>query len=61
MNCECGFKFSEPGEFRNCRAYVNGAGESCVICPYCGRHYASIHSSNARQVQGQGDNECQED
>jgi predicted amidophosphoribosyltransferase len=51
MNCKCGeFKFSGPGEYRNCEAYINNAGESCVICPKCGRHYASIFSSDRRCI-----------
>jgi len=39
MTCKCGFRFAGPGEFRNCDAYVNNAGDGCVICPKCGAHY----------------------
>ena len=39
MECECGFKFAEPGELRNCDAFINKNGESCVICPKCGKTY----------------------
>lgn len=39
MNCECGFKFSGPGEFRNCGAFITDKGESGVICPECGKKY----------------------
>ena len=38
MKCECGFKFSGPGEFRNCEAFVTDKG-SGVICPDCGTSY----------------------
>lgn len=40
MNCECGFKFSGPGEFRNCRAFMN-KGKFFVECPKCGKEYPS--------------------
>ena len=33
--CECGFKFSKPGEFRNCDAFITKDGKSGVICPIC--------------------------
>lgn len=52
MNCECGFQFAGPGEFRNCAGYVNSFGESVVICPECGRQYANIFSADARMVDG---------
>jgi hypothetical protein len=39
MICDCGFKFSGPGEFRNCEAFVTVNGESGVICPICGKTY----------------------
>lgn len=39
MNCECGFRFSGPGEFRNCEAFINAKGEGGVICPKCGNAY----------------------
>ena len=39
MKCKCGFKFSGPGEFRNCEAFVTEKGDSGVICPECGRAY----------------------
>ena len=35
MKCHCGFKFSKPGEFRNCGAFITDRGESGVICPKC--------------------------
>jgi len=39
MKCECGFRFSGVGEFRNCPAFITNKGESGVICPDCGRKY----------------------
>jgi hypothetical protein len=39
MNCKCGFKFAEPGEFRNCEAFINEDGHGCVVCPECGLSY----------------------
>ena len=40
MKCECGFKFSGPGEFRNCEAFTKTSdGQSGVICPTCGKTY----------------------
>ena len=40
MTCECGFKFSGPGEFRNCEVYVTEEG-TIKVCPECGREYAA--------------------
>jgi len=39
MNCSCGFKFSGPGEFRNCEAFVYKEGKSGIICPKCKKAY----------------------
>jgi hypothetical protein len=39
MNCKCGFKFSGPGEFRNCEAFITKDGRSGIICPKCGIAY----------------------
>lgn len=39
MNCECGFKFSGPDEFRNCEAFITENGRTGVICPECGTKY----------------------
>lgn len=39
MNCECGFRFSAAGEFRNCNAFITQDGKSGIVCPKCGRHY----------------------
>jgi hypothetical protein len=39
MQCQCGFQFSGPGEFRNCAAFITQDGHSGVICPKCGRAY----------------------
>lgn len=51
MKCDCGkFQFAGPGELRNHKAYVDETGESCVICPACGRHYASIFSNECRCI-----------
>jgi len=41
MKCKCGFKFSEPGEFRNCDAFINEKGEGGIICPECGTAYVN--------------------
>lgn len=37
--CKCGFKFSGPGEFRNCAAFITKEGKSGVVCPKCQRAY----------------------
>lgn len=39
MKCDCGFKFSEPGEFRNCEAGIDENGHSFVVCPKCGTRW----------------------
>jgi hypothetical protein len=39
MKCKCGFKFSGPGEYRNCQAFVNENGKSGIICPDCRTAY----------------------
>ena len=39
MKCKCGFKFSGPGEFRNCSAFITDKGKSGSICPDCGKKY----------------------
>ena len=39
MKCNCGFRFSGPGEFRNCDAFITKEGKGGVTCPNCGRHY----------------------
>lgn len=39
MECKCEFKFSGPGEFRNCAAFVTAKGESGVVCPKCDKVY----------------------
>ena len=39
MECKCGFKFSGPGEFRNCEAFITEDGKGGVICPDCGQAY----------------------
>ena len=46
MKCKCGFKFSEPGEFRNCQCYINQDGKTISICPKCGNRYILDDSSN---------------
>lgn len=38
MNCKCGFKFSEPGEYRNTQSMMTNQGW-VVICPDCGTYY----------------------
>ena len=37
--CKCGFKFSNPGEFRNCEAFITDKGESGIICSECNTAY----------------------
>ena len=37
--CECGFKFSGPGEFRNCDSYITSQGQHVLICPDCLKHW----------------------
>lgn len=39
MKCSCGFKFSKPGEYRNCVAFVTKDGLEGIICPKCGKIY----------------------
>jgi hypothetical protein len=41
MKCTCGFKFSGPGEFRNCNAFITADEKSGIICPKCLRRYVS--------------------
>lgn len=41
MTCLCGFKFSGPGEFRNCAAFITESGESGVTCPKCNKSYVN--------------------
>lgn len=38
MECKCGFKFSGPGEYRNCQAFIVD-GKSGIVCPDCGKKY----------------------
>ena len=49
MTCECGFKFSGPGEFRNCEAFITKNGESGVICPKCERQYVCGEKKSKRR------------
>ena len=44
MNCECGFCFAGPGEFRNCEAYRTPDGQWVNACPECGREYVNGQS-----------------
>lgn len=39
MRCKCEFKFSGPGEFRNCEAFITDKGKSGVTCPKCDKSY----------------------
>jgi hypothetical protein len=39
--CDCGFKFADPGQFRNCDAFINEKGQGGVICPVCKKGYVS--------------------
>ena len=39
--CKCGFKFSEPGEFRNCGAFITKEGDGGITCPKCNRSYVN--------------------
>ena len=39
--CKCGFKFAEPGEFRNCSAFVTKQGEGGIVCPDCSQAYVN--------------------
>lgn len=39
MKCSCGFKFAEPGEFRNCDAFLTAEGKGGITCPECRRSY----------------------
>ena len=38
MKCICGFEFAEPGEFRNCEAFI-ADGKGGIVCPDCNRKY----------------------
>jgi hypothetical protein len=48
MKCKCGFKFSGPGEFRNCDAFITKEGQSGVICPKCGTKYIGNKEVNIK-------------
>jgi len=39
MECKCGFKFSNPGEYRNCEAFITNEGKGGIICPKCNTAY----------------------
>jgi hypothetical protein len=39
MECICGFKFSEPGEFRDFDCFLNADFSWGYICPDCGKKY----------------------
>jgi len=52
--CECGFKFSGPGEFRNCAAFLAGDNKSGVMCPECGMMYVD-GKEYVLDVEGEGD------
>ena len=41
MRCKCGFKFTGPGEFRNCKAFLTKEGRSGIICPECKSAYVN--------------------
>lgn len=41
MECECGFKFAEPDDYRNCEAFLDENGQWWVRCPECGKEYKS--------------------
>lgn len=36
MRCECGYEFSEPGEYRREQTFLNEKFEVGMICPKCG-------------------------
>ncbi len=38
MKCDCGFKFSDPGEFRNCECFFKD-GKWINICPDCEKQW----------------------
>ena len=42
MKCSCGFKFADPGEFRNCDAFIARDGRSAIVCPDCGSIYIDV-------------------
>lgn len=39
MKCDCGFKFSGPGEFRNCDMFINEKKQEVIVCPNCKKEY----------------------
>ena len=41
LKCVCGFKFSGPGEFRNCEAFITDKGQSGIVCPKCQTKYVN--------------------
>ena len=41
FKCKCNFKFSGPGEFRNCEAFITDKGQSGIICPKCQTKYVN--------------------
>jgi hypothetical protein len=50
MKCKCGFKFSGPGEFRNCDAFITDKGESGVTCPKCQTNYVNDRKISLKRV-----------
>ena len=38
LKCKCGFKFSGPGEFRNCNIEIVD-GKTIIVCPQCDTRY----------------------
>lgn len=47
MKCDCGFKFTGPGEFRNCEAFITEDGQGGVICPECDNYYVNGNKMEA--------------
>jgi len=41
MICTCGFCFAGLGEFRNYNTFIDGDGDSGIICPKCGKRYVN--------------------
>lgn len=41
MNCDCGFKFSGAGEFRNHNTFLTKENKWIIVCPKCKAQYSN--------------------
>jgi hypothetical protein len=52
MRCECGYEFSEPGEYRREQTFLNEKFEVGVICPKCGASHVRLPASDGPNTLG---------